>query len=154
MPDAPNARVRIAAMILAATIGVAAAILSMQERVPDNIDEASPETATESVPTTTEVAIAENGRATIDASALPRDVPLTLSLALPGEARGDGIRAARIVSVDGRRLDVQSRPGPGAEGGIQLDIDPTFLRPGRYLVHVETAEKTPLHFRRYVLELK
>jgi len=156
MSAAPNRRIRIAAMILAATIGIALAIALMPDRAPVSTppEQTLPATTSPDVPSEPirQIEIAEHGRASLAASAIARDGPLTLSLELPDEARGDGVRSVRIVSVDGRRLEIQSEPD--AETGIRLELDPAFFKPGLYMIHVDTAEQHALHFRRYVLDLK
>jgi hypothetical protein len=97
--------------------------------------------------------IAEHGRLSLDAAALPDEGPLTLVLDLPDEARSDAFQTIRIVSTDGRRIDTTATPLAGSGTGVRLEIDSDFLSRGRYLIEVDTAEKTPLKIRRYVLEL-
>jgi hypothetical protein len=102
----------------------------------------------------TAVQIAEHGRLTLDEEALPKKGPLRVVLGLPDDARGGGEHDVWIVSVDGRRIETKAHALPGIGTGVQLDIDTAFLSPGRYMIQIDTAEKHPLHFRRYVLELK
>lgn len=98
--------------------------------------------------------IAENGRLTLDASALPSDRALSLALEMPDEARGAEPRPVRVVSVDGREIETTAHPSPGSGSGVEVDIDPVWLSPGRYLIEVKTAERTPLPLRRFVLEVQ
>ncbi len=98
--------------------------------------------------------IAAHGRLTLDVDALPHAGPLTLSLDLSDEARGRGVRPARVISEDGRRIDTTVSLLPGNGSGVRLEIDPGFLSAGRYLIEVDTEEKRPLQLRRYVLEVK
>ena len=98
--------------------------------------------------------IASGGRLSLERDTLPEDRPLGLTLALPDEARGSGDHTVRVVSTDGRRLDVTASALPGDGSGVQLEIDPAFLSRGRYMIEVETEEKRPLPIRRYVLEVR
>jgi hypothetical protein len=100
------------------------------------------------------VQIPEHGRLTLNEEALPKAGPLSVILDLPDEARGVGGHDVRIVSVDGRRIDTKANALPGVGTGVQLDIDTAFLSRGRYMIQIDTAENHPLHFRRYVLELR
>ena len=99
------------------------------------------------------VRIADQGRLQTTEEALREGDVLALGLELPDEARGEGARPVRIVDVTGRVLDLQAQPVAGPGTGLRLEIDPTWLRPGRYMIVVETDEKRPLATRRYVLEV-
>jgi hypothetical protein len=90
----------------------------------------------------------------LDSDALPFDEDLALALELPDEARGEGPRDVRVLAPDGRELKTTATPLPGAGSGVQLAIDPGWLRPGRYLIEVQTAEQTHFPLRRYVLEIQ
>lgn len=98
--------------------------------------------------------IASGGRLVLDADALPDAGPLSLVLELDDAARGNGERAARVVSPDGRRIDLTTSPLPGSGSGLGLSIDPAFLTPGLYMIEVDTAEADHFHLRRYVLEIR
>ncbi len=98
--------------------------------------------------------IAEHGRLSLDADALPDEGPLTLVLDLPDRARGQGPHPIRIVSTDGRRIDTTASPLAGAGTGVQLEIDADFLSRGLYMIEIDTTDPPPLQIRRYVLELK
>jgi hypothetical protein len=114
--------------------------------------ESSPAPADDSE--TSSVRIAEHGRLTLRRSDIPTGEPFPLTLGLPDEARGTGPTSARIVSTDGRRLDLTGRPLPGAGSGIELAIDPAFLLQGRYMIELRTDSKHPLALQRYVLEIR
>jgi hypothetical protein len=90
----------------------------------------------------------------LDSGALPLADDLALALELPDEARGAGPRDVRVLAPDGRVLQTRATPLPGAGSGVQLEIDPAWLRPGRYLIEVQTAEQTHFPLRRYVLEIR
>jgi hypothetical protein len=98
--------------------------------------------------------IAAGGRLALVLADHPEGEPLSLALDLIDDARGDGERSARIISVDGRRLDAVAAPLPGTGSGVRLEIEPGFLSPGRYMIEVDTVENHPLKIRRYVLEVK
>jgi hypothetical protein len=98
--------------------------------------------------------IAEGGRLSIDAASLRDAEVLALGLALTDEARGDGPLPARVVSVDGRRLEIIAAPVAGRDSGLRLEIEANWLKPGRYMIEISTAENTPLPLRRYVLEVQ
>jgi len=98
------------------------------------------------------VAIDEGGRVSMELDALRDLESLSLALALGPEARGDGVRRALIVSVDGRRLERRTVPLDDRPDGVRLELDADFLRRGRYLIQIDTDDG-PLPIRRYVLEI-
>jgi hypothetical protein len=91
---------------------------------------------------------------TLEHAALPTEGPLALDLELPDEFRGSSERTVKIISTDGRRFDTSASPLPGAGSGVRMEIDPSFLTPGRYMIEIDTVGKHPLQIRRYVLELR
>ncbi len=98
--------------------------------------------------------IAESGRISIDAASLRDGEVLALELALADEARGSEPLSVRVVSLDGRRIETTAAPAAGSGSGLRLELESEWLRPGRYMIEVTTAEKIPLHLRRYVLEIR
>lgn len=98
--------------------------------------------------------IEEGGRLSIDAQALREGAVVTLGLALADEARGDEPLSVRVVSVDGRVLDLSAAPTDAEGGGVQLAIEADWLRPGDYMIQIKTIEKTSFPLRRYVLEVR
>ena len=98
--------------------------------------------------------IPESGRISIEAASLPAGEVLTLVLGLGDDARGSEPLPVRVVSVDGRRIETTAAPVAGSGNGLRLELEPEWLRPGRYMIEVTTAEKIPLHLRRYVLEVR
>lgn len=98
--------------------------------------------------------IGESGRLSIDAASLREGEVLALGLALADEARGSEPLAVVVVSVDGRRLETTAEPVGGSGSGLRLELEPEWLRPGRYMIQVKTAAKKPLNLTRYVLEVQ
>jgi len=98
--------------------------------------------------------IAAGGRFRIEADELPADEPIELALDVEDEARGEQARAVVIGSADGRRLETTAVPIPGPGLGVVVVVDPDFLRPGRYMIQMQTEEQHPLALRRYVLEVR
>ena len=97
--------------------------------------------------------IAEGGRLSIDPDSLPEGEVLALELAMPDEARGVEPLAVKITSIDGRQIEAIGVPAAGSGTGLRFEIDPTWLKPGRYLIEVRTVEKVHFPLRRYVLEV-
>ncbi len=97
--------------------------------------------------------IAASGRLSLEAMALPKQGPLALGLELSDEARGSQPRPVRIIGVDGRVIDTTASLIGGAGTGVRLEIDPEWLRPGRYMIEVKTAEMIHFPMIRYVLEV-
>lgn len=115
-------------------------------------ESAAPEVEAPRVPAP-RVVIADGGRVKVDLASLREGDRLVLGLQLPDAERGDGARPVKIVETTGRTLDVTSQSVTGAGAGLRIEIDPEWLRPGRYMVQVETEPTTPLPLRRYVLEV-
>lgn len=98
--------------------------------------------------------IAENGRLSVPLEALRDGDVLALGLEMPDDARGEGARPVKVVDVEGRVLETTASAAAGPGTGLRLEIDPSWLRPGRYMIQVATAEQHPLALRRYVLEVR
>lgn len=90
----------------------------------------------------------------LTAAELPPGKPLAIALLLPDEARGNEPRPVRVVSADGRTLHATATPLPGKGSGMRVELEPHFLRPGRYMLEVKTAERAPLPLRRWVIEVQ
>jgi len=98
--------------------------------------------------------IDEGGRLSIDGASLREGEALVLGLGIDDEARGEEVLTGRVVSVDGRRLDVTAMPVRAEAGGLHLEIDAGWLKPGLYMIEIDSAERAPLALRRYVLEVE
>lgn len=97
--------------------------------------------------------IESGGRLVIRADELPSGEPLVVQLRL-GEPSADAApRPVRVAAVDGRTLELEGRLGADRMAA-RIDLDPAWLRPGRYLVEVRTTERTHFPARRYVIEVR
>ncbi len=98
--------------------------------------------------------IADQGRLRVSRETLRDGEVLALELELARELRGTGPRRVRVVDAgSGRVLDTVALPLRSTDGGLGLDLDPAWLRPGRYLIEVEIVGGGPFPLRRYVLEV-
>lgn len=95
--------------------------------------------------------ISESGRLEISAESLAEGEMLTLGLALSDDARAADALEVRVISLDGRVLDISALPLSGEGTGVQLAIDAGWLQPGSYMIQIKTTEKSALPLRRYVL---
>lgn len=98
-----------------------------------------------------ELAVASGQTLEIEARALPQDAPLVLTLQLPAEAHRGEPLPVRVLAPDGRQLETTGSIVPDAGGGARLELEPGWLRPGRYLVEVKTADRSHLPLRRYAI---
>lgn len=97
--------------------------------------------------------IADQGRLRVPLEALREGEVLAVGLDLPDELRGAGPQRVRIIDVSGRKLERTALPLEGPGTGLRLELEPGWLRPGLYMIEVETAGGGPLPVRRYVLEV-
>jgi hypothetical protein len=161
MADSKQSQIWVA--IVAGVAVFAAATWIMRDDSPDRLENPPHETVETAAQAELDAGVAridgsiripDHGRLSLDLDALPEEGPLALVLDLPDEARGEDPHTLRVVSTDGRRLDTTASALAGAGTGVQLEIDSAFLTRGRYLIEIDTTEKTALQIRRYVLELK
>jgi hypothetical protein len=100
-----------------------------------------------------ETAVASGETVELDVRTLSPGNPVVLRLLLAEPSRTGEPLQARVIGTDGRALDLT-----GALGADRLDarveIDPTFLARGRYMVEVVTTEQSHFPRRRYVIEVK
>jgi hypothetical protein len=156
-PKAPSVAVAGAAIVIIAVV----ALLALSDRSAEAPEPASsqaeqPPTAvqTPAPARATSQRISENGRLSVSLHELPEGEGLALNLAMPVEAHGEGPRQVRVVDVERERLlETTGKPATGADTGLRIEIEPGWLRPGLYMIEVDTAEKKPLALRRFVLEL-
>lgn len=93
----------------------------------------------------------DNGRITVQQSELPQGDEVILALPVAADSIGDAPLPARVVSVDGRVVDVVATKASGKQPGVTVSLDPTWLTQGSYMIQLETKEKSALALRRYVL---
>jgi hypothetical protein len=100
-----------------------------------------------------EPAVAAGETLEVDATKLVPGEPLAVRLVLGEPSRTAEPLVGHIYAADGRVLELE-----GVLGDDRLDarveIDSSFLTPGRYLVDVKTTEATHFPIRRYVLDVK
>jgi hypothetical protein len=156
-PKAPSIAVAGAAVVIIVVI----ALLALSDHSDDPASSAPDETGqslTAADPQPVRASsqrISENGRLSVSLADLREGDVLALDLQMPDEARGEGPRQVRVVDAERqRRLDTTGTPVSGADSGLRIEIAPDWLRPGLYMIEVDTAEKKLMPLRRFVLELK
>jgi len=87
----------------------------------------------------------------IPAEALPKDRSLRVSILLPVASTSDAPRPVRILAPGRDPLDTVGQHVDGDRSNATVEIEPGWLRPGRYIVEVRTTEMSHLPIRRYVL---
>jgi hypothetical protein len=90
----------------------------------------------------------------ISAADLPTDRPLELDLVLGEPSAGGQPLAARLVDETSREIELRANPTGDQRMSARLAIEPGWLRPGTYLIHLRTTERTPLPLRRYPFEVR
>lgn len=100
-----------------------------------------------------EQAIASGQTLALDAASLQPGRPVRLRLDLEVPSRTDDPRPVRVLATDGRIFEVQARLGAERKE-VSFELDPAFLKPGRYVVEVKTSELSHLPLRRYVIEVR
>lgn len=123
-------------------------------------DEASPSSAPAAAPSTpappTPGELRAEGGETIqiDSASLDPDRPVVLHLVLPAPSQTEAPRPVRIIAMDGSR----SLEGEGILAAdrteARFEVDPAFLRPGRYIVEVHVTTLMPMSVRRYAVEVR
>lgn len=98
--------------------------------------------------------IASGGTLLLEAASFRADEPLVLHLLLPEPPDGEDPHAVRVLALDGRQLETRAPVLGGDRRGVALELDPAWLEPGRYIVELETTEKTHFPLRRYVVEVR
>ncbi len=133
------------AACLVAALGLTLGVFFFSNSIPPNEQVAQPRVAHR---------IPEHGRLSLALADLPSTGAIPLELMLTESPDARDTRSARIVSAEGKRLDVLARRVAGTSSVIQLEIDRNFLSKGLYLIQIEAEDDHPLHLRRYVLELR
>jgi hypothetical protein len=92
--------------------------------------------------------------ATLVASELPKDRAVTLGLTLPVASRDATPLRAKIVDANGRTRDAKATIQGATRQSAHLDVDPGWLSPGTYMIHLTTNEAAVLPLRRFVLQVR
>ncbi len=85
----------------------------------------------------------------ISAAALPNDRPVELALVLAEPAAGVAPLSLRILDGNGRELRLHANISGDDRMSASLKIEPGWLSPGAYLIHLRTTERTHFPLRRY-----
>ena len=93
----------------------------------------------------------DSGRITIEQSALPEGDEVIVALPVAADSIGDTPLPTRVVSVDGRVIDVVATQASDNQPSVTVSLDPKWLTQGSYMIQLETREKSALALRRYVL---
>jgi len=86
---------------------------------------------------------------------LPIDRPLALNLLLPAALPNSDALPARIIAMDGSgEWKLSDAVVADGRDEIRVQIESGWLSPGRYLIEIETTERSHLALRRYLLEVR
>ena len=88
-----------------------------------------------------------------DESELAGRPPLVIALDLEVASANDEARPVRVISDDGRVIELEGPVDAATRTKATLRIDPEWLTPGRYVVEVKTTERSHFPLRRYVIEV-
>ena len=89
----------------------------------------------------------------IPAGALAGDEPAVLDLLFPVPTDAEQL-PVRVVAFDGRQLEAQGVIQAEDRRSASVEIPGDWLSPGRYLVELETTERTHFPLRRYMVEVQ
>ncbi len=98
------------------------------------------------------LSIDTHGTLALAADSLSRE-PVGLSLLFPEPTHADELRVT-VLSTEGRMLDTMATIDAKDRRSAFVEIDSSFLSPGRYVVQLHTVEQTIFQVRRYVLEIR
>jgi len=90
----------------------------------------------------------------LTAAELPNDRPVILGLSLAVASPNSDPLDAIIMHDSGRRLDVKAEIVGAAKQSAYLEVEPGWLSPGDYLIHLKTNELTHLPLRRYPIVVR
>jgi hypothetical protein len=100
------------------------------------------------------LSVDSGGTLTLRAEALSETQPLEVVFAIPAEAYAGEPLPSRIVGPDGAVLELPGAVPAAGGGGVRLVIEAGWLRHGRHIVEVRTAERSPLPLRRFAIEVR
>ena len=93
-------------------------------------------------------------RLLLDAHDVSGAESLHVTLEFPDAWRGETPRPVRVVSGDGRAIEVIASMEAAGEELIEVEIATSDLTPGPYMIEIKSAERTPLPLRRFVFEVR
>ncbi len=83
------------------------------------------------------------------------DRPVRIELGLPVPSETNDPRPVRLLVVGGQGVELESHPLSGSRDRVRIDLPADLLaEPGRYVVDVETTEKTHLPSRRIAIVVR
>lgn len=100
------------------------------------------------------LAVGSGQTLTLSATSLPAARPLAVELRLPEPSADADPRPVRVYAPDGRQLEIQAPLADSERRGVRVEIPAAWLAPGRYVVEVETTERSHFPLRRYVLQVE
>ncbi len=91
----------------------------------------------------------------ISAQDLPTERPLVLNLLLPAALPSADALPVRIVAMDGSgELKLSDAVVANERDRVRVHIESGWLSRGRYLIEIETTERSQLALRHYPLEVR
>ena len=99
------------------------------------------------------LAVASGQTLTLSATSLPAARPLAVDLLFPEPSTSAEPLPARVLALDGRVLEMEAPLGAGRRSAV-IEIPSEWLSPGRYVVEVQTTERSHFPLRRYVLQVE
>src|SRR5262245_12800830 len=88
-------------------------------------------------------------RPELDRTTFPASGPVRVALDLPEVSANADPRPVRLVSQPDHRILQISGALDSGRTAATIEVDPGFLKPGPYLVEMETTEHSPIALRRY-----
>jgi hypothetical protein len=90
----------------------------------------------------------------IAAAALPSDRPVILDLRLAEPSKSADPLAGRILTAGRPPLEFEGAIQGEDRGRARVGIDSDWLSPGRYVIEIETTERSHFPVRRFALEVR
>lgn len=114
----------------------------------------APATYEQAPPPAADYTLVANEVLILEAAELPRDRHVTLGLSLAVASPNREPLDVIIMQASGRRLDIKAKIVGAANQSAYLEVEPGWLSPGDYLIHLITHELTHLPVRRYTLVVR
>lgn len=90
----------------------------------------------------------------VAAGALPSGRPVILDLQLAEPSKSADSLAGRILAEGRTPLEFEGVIQGEDRGRARVGVDGDWLSPGRYIIEIETTERTHFPLRRYALEVR